>query len=129
MRRTVCVVFRRRLHPRRRAPRRGHDAHAAALRRRLARERPRDRLGREEHHPDHAYVDVVRHGVVEFEEIKIVLDIVEVVGFHAEVARVDVRPAEAGRDEIMSMDDKKEKELRMRNVTMEGEKISVPLGR
>jgi hypothetical protein len=37
----------------------------------------------------------VRHVVVEFEEIEIVLDVVEVVGFYAEVARVDVRPAEA----------------------------------
>ena len=96
VRRAVLVVFRRRLHPRRRTPRRGHDAHAAVLRRRrFAGERTRDRLGREEHQTDHADVDVVRHVVVEFEEIEIVLDVVEVVGFHAEVARVDVRPAEA----------------------------------
>ena len=94
MHRPHLVGVRRRLHPRRGTPRRRDDAHTIHP---LPRIGLVDGLHGEEHHAYHARVDVVLDRGVEVGEVKVVLGVVEGVGFYAEVAGVDVRAAETGR--------------------------------
>mmetsp|Transcript_5048 Transcript_5048/g.9035 ORF Transcript_5048/g.9035 Transcript_5048/m.9035 type:complete len:247 (+) Transcript_5048:1287-2027(+) len=84
------IILRRCLHPRRGTPRRGYNTHAVLRFGGIGFLRS---FSCEEHHVDHARVEIVGYFVVEIVEGEVVFGVVEGVGLDAEVAGVDVRTA------------------------------------